>query len=47
VIELRWSLKSWGDGVSLAAFLAALASIAVGVFGRFAPPPILLKLSKR
>jgi len=27
-IELRWSLRSWGDGVSLAALLAALASIA-------------------
>ena len=46
-IELRWSLKSWGDSVSLAAFLASIASIALWVFGRFAPPPILVKLSRR
>jgi hypothetical protein len=37
VIELRWGLRSWGDGVSLAAFLAALASIAAWTLGRFRP----------
>jgi hypothetical protein len=47
VIELRWSLRSWGDGVSLAALLAALASVAAWALGRFAPPPILAKLSRR
>jgi hypothetical protein len=47
VIELRWSLRSWGDGVSLAALLAALASIAAWTLGRFAPQSILVKLSRR
>lgn len=47
VIELRWSLRSWGDSVSLAALFAALASIAAGALGRLAPPPILVKLLRR
>jgi len=47
VIELRWSSRSWGDGVSLAALFAALVSIAAGALGRLAPPLILAKPSRR
>lgn len=43
-IELRWSLKSWGDNLSLAALLAALAAVAAGVLERFAPFVLPAKL---